>query len=428
MHARGRGAAPGGRGDRSPEARFRIIWAGQAVSQIGNYLAYAGIPLFVASLVAEGSFELGVTSALESAPTLLFGLFAGVLIDRFRVRRLLILSDLARAAAFGWLALIASSDPGPGDGSAVLAAMVVALAYGTFSTLFDGGLAASLPSLLPASELSTANGRLAATQNVAFAVGPALAGVLISVTETYTLVFALDAATFLASAVSLLLAGPLDTPRLGGVSVRTEIADGLRFVWRERRLRVSTLAVAGSNFSAGFIEATFVLVFAELIGAEEAWQTGLLYGVLGSGAVAGAAVAPSLTRRFGLGRVLTAGMLLFGAGYFAFTVIPFGVLGATVLFISFAGLQLLNVPVITLRQTYTPPHLLGRVMTATRSLGWATLPLGSLVLTAVADATGSFASVARLAPLLIFAIGLSLVPTVIWRDTAGVPRLATEET
>lgn len=427
MHARGSGAASGGRLG-SPASRFRIIWAGQAVSQLGNYLAYAGIPLFVASLVAEGSFELGVTSALESAPTLLFGLFAGVLIDRFRVRRLLILSDLARAVAFGWLAVVASADPGAGNRPAVLAAMLVALAYGTFSTLFDGGLFASLPSLLPTSELSRANGRLAATQNVAFAVGPALAGVLISATGTYTLVFALDAVTFLVSAVSILLAGPLDTPRLGGLRVRTEIADGLRFVWREPRLRVSTLAVAGSNFAAGFIEATFVLVFADLIGATAEWQQGLLFGVLGSGAVAGAAIAPSLTRRFGLGRVLTAGMLLFGTGYFLFTVIPFGVLGAAVLFSSFSGLQLLNVPVITLRQTYAPPELLGRVMTATRSLGWATLPLGSLVLTAVADATGSFAGIARLAPLLIVGIGLSLFPTVIWRDTVGVPRIATEET
>jgi len=387
---------------------------------MGNYLAYAGIPLFVASLVSDSSFELGVTSALEPAPTLLFGLFAGVLIDRFRVRRLLVVADLVRAAAFAYLAWVASAGPLVGDRAAVAAAMLVALIYGTFSTLFDGGLSAAVPTLVPPTELIRANGRLAATQNVAFAVGPAVAGFLISTTGSYTVVFALDAVTFLVSAGCLLAVGPIATPRVTGMRVGAEIAEGLRFVWRERRLRVSTVAVAGSNFAAGFIEATFVLVFADLIGAAEEWQQGLLFGVLGAGAVAGAAAAPSLTRRYGLGRVLTVGMVVFGFGYFAFTVIPFGILGAAVLFLAFAGLQILNVPVITLRQTYTPPHLLGRVMTATRSLGWATLPLGSLVLTAVADATGAFATVARLAPLLIVTIGLALVPTVIWQDTRGI--------
>lgn len=357
----------------------------------------------------------------ESAPTLIFGLFAGVLVDRVRARGLLIVSDLARVAAFGYLAWVAASEPAVGDNGAVVSAMLVALLYGTFSTIFDGTLYSSIPHLVGVPRLAEANGRLAATQNVAFAVGPAIAGALISTTGSYVLVFSLDAATFLVSAASVLLVGPIEVPRLGNMRIRREILEGLRFVWTEPRLRTSTAAVASANLAIGFIEATFVLVFSRLVGAGEEWQQGLLFGVLGAGAVAGASIAPAAVRRAGLGRVVTIGFLILGTGYSLFSLLPFGVLGGTCLFLAFIGLQLINVPVTTIRQTYAPPALVARVVTATRAIGWATLPVGSLVFTAIADATGSFTVIARLTPLIIVAIGCVLFTTVLWKDTFGVP-------
>lgn len=401
--------------------RFTVLWAGQAVSQLGNYLAFISIPLFVKFLTTDSAFELGLANALETAPTLIVGLLGGAAIDRLRIRGVMIASDLVRAAAFVGVAIIGATDPAPGSRTGLTAVFLVALLIGTFTSLFEGALFTILPSLVPDRDLARANGRLAATQNLAFAIGPALAGVLISWSDTYWLVFALDAATFLASAVSIVLIGPVDRPSDGvrRTRLRAEIAQGLRYVWEEVRIRTSTIALAVANLVVGFIEATLVLAADDVVGAGEEWQQGIVFAVLGAGAVVGAAVAPSLIRIIGLGRTMIAGLFVFGGGYTIFVNTPFGVRGLVYLFIGFMGIQFVNVSVATIRQTYTPNVLLGRVMTASRAIGWTTLPLGALVGTAVADATGSFDLLTRTTPLLVLVVGVGLVFTPIWTDAYG---------
>ena len=401
--------------------RFNVLWAGQAVSQLGNYLAFLSIPLFVKFLTTDSAFELGLANALESAPTLLVGLLGGALIDRVQVRILMIAADLARAAAFFYLTWVAAMDPAAGSREGLVAVFAVAFVVGSFTTLFEGALYTLLPALVPERGLARANGRIAASQNLAFAVGPALAGVLVSTSGNYWLVFSLDAATYLVSAASLVVIGPVSrsvSPARGS-RLRTEIARGPRFVWAEVRLRISTIALAIANFGVGFIDATLVLAAEDVVGATDEWQQGIVFAVFGLGAIAGAASASTVARFIGLGKTMTAGMMVFGLGYFIFVNTPFGIPGLIYLFIGFAGIQFVNVSVATIRQTYTPEVLLGRVMTATRAIGWATLPFGAVVGTAVADATGSFELITKVSPLLILLVGFALVPTAIWKDAFG---------
>ncbi len=116
---------------------------------------------------------------------------------------------------------------------------------------------------------------------------------------------------------------------------------------------------------------------------------------------------------------MIAGLLVFGSGYTIFVNTRYGIPGLVYLFIGFMGIQFVNVSVATIRQTYTPNVLLGRVMTASRAIGWTTLPLGALAGTALADATGSFDLLTRTTPLLVFAVGVALVFTPIWSDAFG---------
>jgi hypothetical protein len=82
-------------------------------------------------------------------------------------------------------------------------------------------------------------------------------------------------------------------------------------------------------------------------------------------------------------------------------------------------LMLINVPVVTIRQMYTPAILRGRVIAAARAIGWTTLPLGALLGTIVAETTGQFVAMARWCAVLILLAGLGLLPTTVWRDTFG---------
>jgi predicted MFS family arabinose efflux permease len=199
-----------------------------------------------------------------------------------------------------------------------------------------------------------------------------------------------------------------------------EAAHGLRFLWSEPRLRASTLAAAAANAAVGFIESTLAVLATQVLGAEES-SFGLMLAVLGLGGILGALVAPRVGRLIGLGRSMTVGLLVFGLAFWALIHQTFGVTALFLLFAMFLGISLINVPLVTIRQSYTPTAMLGRVITAARTIGWSTLPLGSLVGAALADAN-SYLTVARFTPAILIVVALWLTVTPIWSDTGGPHR------
>jgi MFS family permease len=401
--------------------RFTILWIGQMVSQLGDRMAYISIPLFIASLQGS-SLQLGIAYALENAPVLIIGLVGGVFIDRLRVRWLMIASDVVRALLFLGLAAAATGDFTSDRTGQVLVVFAVAFLVGGLTNLFETSLMTVIPDVVEPKFLARANGRISATINVGNIAGPALAGLLVAATSSFTLVFFIDSLTFVVSAASLVMVGRIDTERLPSTNTfRSDLVTGLRYVWNEVRLRATTIAIATANLVVGFIEATFVLLAAreELVGASEDWQLGVLYSVFGLGAIAGSVAAPRVAHLIGLGKTTVVGMITFPLAFILFVNTPFSLLGLLYLFIAFVMLMLINVPIVTIRQMYTPAILRGRVIAAARAIGWTTLPLGALLGTIVAEATGQFVAMARWCAVLILLAGLGLLPTTVWRNTFG---------
>ncbi|MDP3983837.1 MAG: MFS transporter [Acidimicrobiia bacterium] len=410
------GTRRGHRVERGLGSRFRSLWWGQAISQIGDYVAYTTLPLFVAQL-GDSTLDFAVTYALESVPVVLFGLVGGVLLDRLSLRSVMITADLVRAATFFGLGFLALN-PSP---SALSLVFVLAFVSGTFSATFQNGLYAMLPALVAGDDLTVANGRIAISQQVALVVGPALAGAM-AATVGLAPGFAINGLSFLVSAISVWLVGriPPRVARDQRTRFLEEAAHGLRFLWSEPRLRASTLAAAAANGAVGFIESTLVVLATQVLGAEES-SFGLMLATLGIGGIVGATVAPRVARMIGLGRAMTVGLIIFGLAFWALIHQKFGGVALFLLFAIFLGISLVNVPLVTIRQTYTPPAMLGRVITAARTIGWSTLPIGSLLGAALADGTSYF-QVARFTPAVLIAAGLWLTLTPIWSDTEGPHR------
>jgi predicted MFS family arabinose efflux permease len=389
------------------------LWWGQAISQVGDYIAYTTLPLFVLQ-VGDRTFDFALTYALESLPVVLFGLVGGVWLDRLPLRSVMIFADLARAATFFGLGFLALN-PTPRTLSMVF---VLAFVSGTFSAAFQNSLYALLPSVVDHDDLVAANGRIAASQQVALVIGPALAGAM-AATIGLAPGFAINGLSFLVSAVSLWMVGRVP-PRLAKEQrsrFMEEAAHGLRFLWNEPRLRASTLAAATANGAVGFIESTLAVLATELLGAEES-AFGVMLAALGIGGIVGAMLASRIGRVIGLGRAMTMGLIIFGLAFWALIHQDFGIVALFLLFAMFFGISLVNVPLVTIRQTYTPTAMLGRVITAARTIGWSTLPVGSLVGAAIADTTSYF-TVARFTPILLIAAGIGLMFTPIWTDTEG---------
>ncbi|MGQ0848813.1 MAG: MFS transporter [Actinomycetota bacterium] len=401
------------RQDSRLNSRFTALFWGQAISQFGDYIAYLTVPLFVFQLTGR-ELDLAISYSLETVPGLAFGLVGGVLLDRVPLRSAMIVADLARAAAFVALAVL-SLDQGS---STLTMVFLMAFLIGTFSSVFQNGLASVLPEIVAHEDLSLANGRIAASQHIALVTGPLVAGVM-AATVGVAPGFFINAATFVVSALSVWLIGPV--PARIRVDERgslfEEAVHGLRYLWNEPRLRASTIAAASVNAAVGFVESTLVYLGATELGAGPN-GLGTIFMSFGLGGVLGAVIAPRVIRLLGLGRVMTTGMLIFGLSLLAVVRTRYGVGALLLFFIMFVGISLVNVPLATIRQIYTPHAMLGRVITAARTIGWSTLPIGAMLGALVAEST-NYSTVARATPLILIVTGVSLFFTSIWRDTFG---------
>lgn len=410
--ATGRGLGP----------RFRTLYIGTAVSLLGNYVAYLTIPLLVLQMIGgdanENATPFSLTYALETLPTLIFGLVGGVVLDRVRLRWAMILADIARAAAFFYLASVSGNGGlGPDNLPTVYA---VAFLVGSFSAVFENALFAILPAIVKKEQLAQANGRISATQAAMFASGPMLAGAMSALFDSPAPGLWFNGSTFLFSAVAVYLVGPVgfvhseDESRSGFIE---ETLNGLRFLVGERRLRDSTIAAATANLVFGFIESTIVVMATAVLGATN-FQIGVLIVAFGLGSILGAGGADRVIRVFGLGRTMNLGLLTMAVGMTLLVFSSFGPAALVFGFVMFVGIGLVNVPIATIRQVYTPASMLGRVITASRALSWGTLPIGALLGGMLADQT-NYTTTVRLTPVILFGLALWLFTTPLWSDTFG---------
>ncbi len=242
----------------------------------------------------------------------------------------------------------------------------------------------------------------------------------------FSAAFSLNAVTFLVSAVSFVfIHRPVDRelPRTG--SFLSDVQAGWTHLWTDTRLRLTTLAGSLGNFVTGFVEAALVLIGARLLGTDDPAQLGLFVVGMGAGGILGAASASQVVSAMGIGRTFVVGLTVFGTGLFAVTFVGDLISVALILMAGFTGLVWVNVSMTTMRQLYTPGHLLGRVTAAARAVAWGSLPFGALFGTALADRLGLL-TIVRIGTVAIVAFALFLVSTAVWTaqsvpDQSGSP-------
>jgi MFS family permease len=395
------------------------LWVGQAVSHFGTYVAWVTLPFLVLDIQRksgiESTLDFAITYALETAPALLLGLFVGVFIDRWPLRPVMVATDLLRASAFFYLAAAYGSY---GTGTV----FVVAFLVGSFTTFFDGALFALIPSLVPRRRLADANSFVAASQQFNFAIGALAGGFFAYARGAPDLGLYINGLSFVVSALFLIGVGRVEhhrSPEDVRSSFFTEAMDGLRYIWAEPRLRITTIAAAVPNFVMGFVEATFVLLFSVILAAANTAEIGILVTAMGVGGIVGALVAPRVIRTVGLGRTMTYGMLVTGVLLMTVLFTTYGVIALALNVGWMIGVSLINVSLATIRQHYAEDNMLGRVVTVSRALGWATLPIGALVGGWLGASQESLPIVARIFTAVLVATALWLMTTVVWRDTFG---------
>lgn len=375
------------------------------------------VPLLAASLTRDPLLIAGVQVA-ALLPWLLFSLVAGALVDRLDRRTVMGVVDLARAAVVGALAVAVLFDAAH---IALLYAIVFLL--GVAETLFDNASQAIMPALVPAEHLERANARLYAAQIVTNQfVGPPLGGFLFAVAAASP--FLIDAGSFVvASALVLLIPGAFraaPAPNAAQRSIRREIVEGLRWLWREPVVRDMAVALGIFNLAYNAATAILVLFALEVLGLDETGY-GLLLGVSAVGAFLGSVLAARVSAALGRGRALLAVAIVTGIDLILIAAFPHPAVTAGLLALEgFAGV-VWNVITVSLRQSLIPDHLLGRVNSAYRLIGWGTIPIGAFTGGLVARGAGLSAPF-YVSGVTTLALGIVLVRRLVPKiEAAGAP-------
>jgi MFS family permease len=387
---------------------FGRFWLGQTISNLGSSFTMFALPLLVFNLTGS-PLNLGIAAAAEFVPYLLFGLVIGAWVDRVDRKRLMIATDLARAAVIATIPLLAAVDT-------LTVGWIYAVAFcsATLTIAFDAAEFAAIPSLVPSDDdLVAANGRVQASYSAAQIAGPLLAGLLVTVAPVQQVLW-VDAASFLLSAGTLWLIGrAFNAPRDPEPqrAIRQEVAEGLRYVLGHPVLRNISIMMALINLVGATVYAQLVVFAKRQLDASDS-QVALLYAAGSIGVVGLSLAAGPLRRRLSfsvaaLGALFLDGLLTVAlAGTSWYWV-------AVALWAAISGLGIFfNINTVSLRQQIVPNHLLGRVISIAGVLAWSAIPLGALAGGWAVERTGSVALVYGVIGALValLALAFSLGP------------------
>ena len=357
------------------------LLAGEFISGIGDWLYLVAI-LVVVYAESSSPVLLGIVGAARILPYVLLSVPAGIAADRFDRRTVLLVTDVARGA----LMLVLAAAVVVGAPTVVIVAVSILAAC--FSTFFGPAIAALLPMLADERDLGPANSAWATLDNVAFIVGPALAGLLLA-TGRLELAFLLNAVSF--GVVAFILwrlpvpstAAPAATDGDPGEKEATAAAG-----WRElvRPLAGPFILDSTTSIVGGGLGVITVILAVEVLGAGDA-GTGYLNAATGVGGVLAGIVGGALLARR-LGVPLLIGGVAGGIGLAWLAIAGDLVVAMLAIGVATAGLLLLDVVNTTLIQRIVPDALRGRAMGVLQTTSALLYALGSLAIPILASSVG----------------------------------------
>lgn len=358
---------------------FLLLWSGQSISTLGTGISTFALPLLVLALT-HSPLLAGLMAAVRQAPYLLFSLPAGALIDRWDRKAVMIRCDVVRWLALGSIPLMFAL------GHLTLAQLyIVAFVEGTAFVLFSLAQIAALPQIVAPAHLSRAYSLDNANEYMGALAGPALGAFIIGLAPFVAigaiLAYLVDSLSYLASVFSLrFIRVSFQTERAVTSKRRlgNEIAEGLRFLWEQRRLRLMVILTTAINFLQSSITLA-VIVLARIQLHMDVRTLGFVLSAAGVGGVVGALLAPWLRVRVRFGQIILGSVLLWAGAVLVLVLAPApGWLAVGVGAVSLLW-PVYGVTLVSYRLELTPDVLQGRVNSAFRFLSYGSEPVGAAV-------------------------------------------------
>ncbi len=355
------------------------------VSNIGDGMVHAAAPLLTLSLTSDERLIAGVSFS-SMIPWLVLSLPAGVYIDRFDRRKLMVVANIIRAILFGIIAISAAV-----GSLSIWTFMVILIGVGCCEVIFDMSAQAFLPQIVPERLLEKANGRLSSLELITNTfIGLPLGAWAFVVAVGVP--FGVDAASFALAAV---LVASIRLPEKDAPDASTNIQqptfladlkEGLAWLWNNRLIRTLAIMLGITNMTAMFGDAIFVKYAAEELGV-----TGRAYGFLlaltAIGSILGGLLGDRIAKKLGVAQSIIYSYFVFGFVGIIYFFFPY--VWAIAIAASLMGLAgtTWNVVTVSLRQRVIPSELFGRVNSVYRFIGTGSIGIGALIGGQIAYAT-----------------------------------------
>jgi MFS family permease len=418
---------------------YARLWTAATVSLFGTQVSQIAIPFIAAVLLNASPGQVGLLVTIEFLPFLLFTLPAGVWVDRYPRKRILVIGDIGRG-----LMLLSIPIAYPLGLLTIWQLYLVGFVNGIMTVFFDVADQSYLPSILDREDLVDGNAKLQISQSSAQILGQPFGGGIVAVL-TAPVAILIDAISYFGSAglivsirgrrqaakaaaaeaeeraTATAAAPPVETvddvepspaaaasvaveasvaepaategsdatdrPQSG---MRSQIAEGLRYILGHRFLANIAASTATSNLCGNIALATFPVYAYRILELSPA-AVGTIGGIGGAGVLVGALLASRVASRFGIGRTIVGSIAL---GQVAGLLVPIASKDLAFWFFSVAFFigsianVIYNVNQVSLRQAITPEAFLGRMNATMRFLVWGTIPIGSLIGAGLSEVVG----------------------------------------
>jgi MFS family permease len=355
---------------------FRLVWGGGFVNDMGDWLLLVALPVYVFIQSGSGS-ATAILFVVELAAALVLGPVGGSLVDRWDLRRTLIVTNVAQAVTLAPLLAV--------TGDRIWPAYLVVGAQAMLTQINNPASVALLPRVVAPDQLTVANAANSTSASLARLVGSPLGGVAVGLGGIEAVVV-IDGLSFVAVAIAMALVradtAPITTDAITGEVVTTGVRAGLRAVREHRSLRPLLLIDAVGQIAQGFFLVLFVVFVVRRLDGGGV-DVGVIRGSMAVGAIISAALIGKFANRFGPITLLTAGYFGMGAVSLLFWNAPTVTLTLWVYIVVFglSGIPgaALGIGMFTAVQRFSPAGMLGRVVGVAGALDAVARAAGSLI-------------------------------------------------
>lgn len=353
------------------DRNFLLIWSSKVISGFGFQFYLVALPLLIYQL-SQSALAMSTMRAIEFVPNILLGMVAGVIVDRFSRRKVMIATTLIMIICLVIIITLLGVDQ-------IQLWHLFLLGFVLSSSGFTFGNAqhSIIPQLFPKEQLVSVNARFTFVDTLINLIGPGIAGLLLAVAsfQTNFIINAVSSSIVLILLFLLVLPADKEKKKSEQTSIWTEMKEGIAELFSNRLLLVPTLVILIMNLASSLTIGVTMFFAVDLLGASEK-EVGFMLSMGAIGGLVGSALISRMRKKWTRGQIFISSILVhaLGIGILVFAS-TWWMIGISTMVRSFAVIMT-NIVYLSFRQEFTPNHLLGRVAGTSSMMMKLVTPLG----------------------------------------------------